>query len=318
MTSLMSDKTKRDGFLVAIDGGGTKTEICVLNLADGSIGTEVLGSANYKSSDEKTAAQNILDGFNRALAAHGVSAAQVRGAVFGIAGCDTESDLDFYRQTIASLGLPRERTYVCNDSEMTLLAAVDEGICVVAGTGSIASGVRADSRKKRAGGWGAPMSDEGSGWWIANEVFKRYLRWSDGVDTEEQPYFERITQQVGDGDRARAVARIAQMTTSEAASYARDIMQRALLAERPCAEVVTEAAYHIAEIIACVHRALGFEEKESVCVATVGSLFNDVSFRDAVSGALGERFGIYNTEFFKAADTPAGCGLELAKKLFLD
>ena len=314
---MKSDKTKQNGFLVAVDGGGTKTEICVLNLADGSIAAEVFGSANYKSSDEKTAKQSILDGFKRALAAHGASPGQVRGAVFGIAGCDTESDLDFYRRTISSLGMPRERTFVCNDSEMALLATVDEGICVVAGTGSIATAVRADMRKKRAGGWGVPMSDEGSGWWIANEVFRRYLRWSDGIDSEELPYFERITTRVGDGDRARAVARIAQMTTTEAASHARDIIQRARLSERPCAEVVKQAAVHIAELIACVHRALGFEEKESVRVALVGSLFNDMSFRGAVGGALCERFGIANAEFFKAADSPAGCGLELAKKLFL-
>jgi glucosamine kinase len=63
---------------------------------------------------------------------------------------------------------------VMSDVEAAWMAAFkDRGIIVVAGTGSIAYGRRADGMFARAGGLGPDKGDEGSGFWIGREWLRR-------------------------------------------------------------------------------------------------------------------------------------------------
>ena len=55
----------------------------------------------------------------------------------------------------------------------------EDGINIVAGTGSIGYGQRG-SVSARAGGWGEAFSDEGSAYWIAMQGLNAYSRMSDG------------------------------------------------------------------------------------------------------------------------------------------
>jgi N-acetylglucosamine kinase-like BadF-type ATPase len=57
--------------------------------------------------------------------------------------------------------------------------ACQDGINIVAGTGSIAYGEFAGGQA-RAGGWGELFSDEGSAYWIAREGLTLFSRMSDG------------------------------------------------------------------------------------------------------------------------------------------
>ena len=57
--------------------------------------------------------------------------------------------------------------------------AGDDGINIVAGTGSIAYG-EYRGRSARAGGWGELFSDEGSAYWLAREGLRLFSRMSDG------------------------------------------------------------------------------------------------------------------------------------------
>ena len=57
--------------------------------------------------------------------------------------------------------------------------AGEDGINIVAGTGSIAYG-EYRGRSARAGGWGELFSDEGSAYWLAREGLRLFSRMSDG------------------------------------------------------------------------------------------------------------------------------------------
>lgn len=54
------------------------------------------------------------------------------------------------------------------------------GVTVDAGTGSLARGWSADGREAGAGGWGATLGDEGSGFWIGMQAMIAILQASDG------------------------------------------------------------------------------------------------------------------------------------------
>jgi N-acetylglucosamine kinase-like BadF-type ATPase len=54
------------------------------------------------------------------------------------------------------------------------------GVTVDAGTGSLARGWAADGREASAGGWGATLGDEGSGYWIGMRAMSAALHACDG------------------------------------------------------------------------------------------------------------------------------------------
>ena len=54
------------------------------------------------------------------------------------------------------------------------------GVTVDAGTGSLARGWAADGREASAGGWGATLGDEGSGYWTAMRAMSAVLQARDG------------------------------------------------------------------------------------------------------------------------------------------
>ena len=55
-------------------------------------------------------------------------------------------------------------------------AGLDEGIALIAGTGSVAWGRDRTGRSARAGGWGYLLGDEGSGYAVVRETVRHALR----------------------------------------------------------------------------------------------------------------------------------------------
>lgn len=56
----------------------------------------------------------------------------------------------------------------------------NNGVIIVAGTGSIACGIGKDGREIRVGGWGYRVGDEGSGYSIGKAAVTHILRAYDG------------------------------------------------------------------------------------------------------------------------------------------
>jgi len=75
----------------------------------------------------------------------------------------------------------------------------DGGILVV-GTGSIGLAVL-NGRQHRVGGWGLPLSDEGSGAWIGREVLRRVLMAYDGR-LAWTPLLRRVFERHGSASHA--------------------------------------------------------------------------------------------------------------------
>ncbi len=74
------------------------------------------------------------------------------------------------------------RRYRCGNDMVCAWAGSlggEDGINIVAGTGSIGYGERR-GRSARAGGWGEVFGDEGSAYWIAVQGLNVFTRMSDG------------------------------------------------------------------------------------------------------------------------------------------
>jgi glucosamine kinase len=97
---------------------------------------------------------------------------------------------------------PFRRAILASDAEAACIGAhagADGGVVVV-GTGSIGWAMLG-SAAHRVGGWGFPLSDEGSGAWIGAEAIRRALRAHDGL-TGWTPFLARVFERFGSDPHA--------------------------------------------------------------------------------------------------------------------
>ena len=189
-------------YLVAIDGGATKT-VVTLRDENGAIFYEGDSTgSNYQVigiDAFKKVVQNLLQ---ELLLNHPVSTINV--GVFALAGIDTLEDYQVVKEVIIEildeLSLKIVDLIVENDAYSTLVGVTKNqaGILIISGTGSIAYAHDGKGIVARSGGWGHRSGDEGSGYWIGKQIIKTIFRMEDGrgPDTAlKEKVFEQLGKQ---------------------------------------------------------------------------------------------------------------------------
>lgn len=165
--------------VLGIDAGGTKT-VALLADADGRTVGEGRGSgANLQANGELEVEKVLHHVIDLALGGRPIVPAAV---CLGLAGVDREGDGDVIRGIMRRLGF-RAHMLIVNDALIALVAGVGgthPGVVLISGTGSIAYGVSGRGVAARAGGWGAALGDEGSGYWIGRRALAAVVRAADG------------------------------------------------------------------------------------------------------------------------------------------
>lgn len=167
------------GVAIGIDAGGSTTD-AVLVAADGAeLARASAGGANLFSVDRQDAEANLSSVISPLLAGH-----RVRAICIGAAGAGRESDRDELRDIVKWAAPPRMIVIVTHDGAIALRAATSKrpAMVVVAGTGSLAYGERADGASARAGGYGSLIGDPGSGYAIGLAAIAHTARALDGVE----------------------------------------------------------------------------------------------------------------------------------------
>jgi glucosamine kinase len=163
--------------LLGVDGGGTRCRARLCSFSGDVLGEGQAGAANMRF--------GLEEGFaaaDEALAQCFEGAGLARGnrsiaACFALAGASDPS----MRSEIESRRHEFHLAVFTSDAHAACIGAhrgADGGIVIV-GTGSIAEAF-VEGRHYRAGGWGFPVSDEGSGAWIGSELARRVLWAHDG------------------------------------------------------------------------------------------------------------------------------------------
>lgn len=301
-------------YLISIDGGGTKTAICVCDCLDDSCRSLTCGGGNYKTHGIETVRERINEGLREALPDVEDIPSAVRFLVLGLSGCDSARDKEIYTEMMLSLGFAADRMLICNDSEMLFRSIADApGICVVAGTGTIALSFETNGMVRRAGGWGAPISDEGSGYWIGAEMIRCYLEWIDGIGPDA-PFFRQLAAVSPSGNEEEAAAILADLHPAKTAEWARIILESAaadLLSEK----IVKAAAGKIALLAASVYRKSMFQNETKICIVESGSLFASELYENEFRSVLKGLIPADNFHFLRSDGIPAEDGIRLAKKL---
>lgn len=166
---------------LGIDGGGTKTSFALIDDAGSILAQHEEGSAYYLEVGLEGVAAMLRKGTAAILSTASVSSKVLRYAFFGLPAYGEDSALKEAFDTLPASFLPHTR-YECGNDMICSWAgslACQDGISIIAGTGSMAYGEYL-GRKSRAGGWGELFSDEGSAYWIAREGLQLFSRMSDG------------------------------------------------------------------------------------------------------------------------------------------
>jgi len=163
---------------LGVDGGATRCRARLSDASGAKLGEGVAGPANIRLGFDASLA-SVLDATNLCLRQSGLSSADLSriSACLALAGATEPTDLAAAQAT----KYPFANTIITSDAHAACVGAHggQDGGVIVIGTGSI-GWAQIGGRQHRVGGWGLPMSDEGSGAWLGCEVLRRVLWAHDG------------------------------------------------------------------------------------------------------------------------------------------
>ncbi len=262
--------------LLGVDGGGTKTDFLLID-ATGEVRARYrAGSAYYPETGLAALGEMLASGIAATLRLANVTAADVHAAFIGLPAHGEDSALEPQLEALPAQALPHGRYRCGNDMVCGRAGALagEDGINLVAGTGSIAYGEYA-GRQARAGGWGELFSDEGSAYWVAREALNRFARMSDGRLPRGPLYAlvrERFALQ-GDLDLCAAVYGPPALSRSGLAALAPLVARAAAAGDLVAQEVLVCAAQELAGLVGAVREALQPAAGVTLPVSCTGGMF---------------------------------------------
>ena len=164
--------------LVGVDGGGTRCRARLCAATGARLADAVTGPANIRIGF-KPAMIAVMSAVEQCLDQAGLSKRDLGRitACLALAGASEPTQLALARRQ----RYPFAQTILITDAQAACVGAHrgGDGGVIIVGTGTIGWG-ELKGRQFRFGGWGLPISDEGSGAWLGCEALRRVLWAHDG------------------------------------------------------------------------------------------------------------------------------------------
>ena len=160
---------------LGIDGGATKTQAAIAT-DEHVLAMAMGGGTNLVRSSKQSVRIALHGAIAEACRKAGIKAAQVDCICMGAAGVSDPANEVSLREMLAEI--VHADAIIVGDMKVSHASLFfgDAGVAVSAGTGSIAWGRNERGDTGRAGGWGAAISDEGSGYWIGRTAVAATIR----------------------------------------------------------------------------------------------------------------------------------------------
>ncbi len=230
-----------DLLLLGVDGGGTRCRARLSTLVGDTLSEAETGPANLRLGLDRSfsavteAVERCFDGAK--LSIHNQSRIV---ACLALAGASEPS----YLQAAEAKRYPFRATIITTDAHAACVGAhgdLDGGI-IVAGTGTIGWAVLR-GQSHRVGGWGLPISDEGSGAWLGCEALRRTL-WAHDHRIPWTSVLRLLFEEFGSDPHA-LVRWVATASPGDFAALAPRIVSAAEHRDPIAVELLGEAAAHI-------------------------------------------------------------------------
>jgi glucosamine kinase len=227
---------------LGVDIGGTKTQIAVA--ADGVIERELtVETPSWRTHSHAENAVALSGLIRDRLGAEALAWPIGLGAH----GCDSTELCDFFAAELARFFTGEVR--VVNDAELlTPALGFDDGIGIIAGTGSIAV-ARVAGRLVTAGGWGWVLGDEGSAAGLVREATRAVLGSLDRGERIDQLGRRLLDSVQVDGGPELALKVSTADSTAWVGSHAEEIFRAAEEGSALAEDVVRRAGAELATLV---------------------------------------------------------------------
>jgi glucosamine kinase len=240
------DSSDHARFYIGVDGGGTSCRARIEDAEGRLLGQGAAGPATTRIGADRSMqavrAASIAAAIDAGLAP---AALADTSAGVGLAGIDRKGA----REALVSLPHPFRNVVYASDANVACLGAHGgrDGGIVVVGTGSIGF-ARVKGRERRIGGYGFPISDEGSGAELGLQAVRLALRAHDGRARPSPFFLLEVMARLGP-DAVTLVAWAEQATATEYASLAPVALSHAEAGDPFAEEIVAEGARHVDVLI---------------------------------------------------------------------
>ncbi|WP_333678200.1 BadF/BadG/BcrA/BcrD ATPase family protein [Muricomes intestini] len=275
---------KEKPYLLGLDGGGTKTMVCVADEEGNILERFESGAFNMNGQSREKVLQTLSDIYVR-LETLGYEINKCWGVGIGAAGISNPAVSQFLREAFQQEGF-HCRIGLFGDHETALAAAFPEcrGMVLISGTGSICIGRDAAGRQYRAGGYGHLIDDVGSAYAIARDMLSAVVRAEDGRAEStllKKLIFEKLSIQKTE-DLLEFLYQPGR-SKKEVASLAPLISQAAAYGDCPAMEIERKSARDLADLVIAVAGKMP-EEKHLALSGSV--LLHNLNIRRLVCSYL--------------------------------
>ncbi|NPA27420.1 MAG: N-acetylmuramic acid 6-phosphate etherase [Chloroflexi bacterium] len=276
-------------FVIGVDGGGTKTHAVVMDPEGRVWGQGWAGPSNPHQMGWDVMVREVARAVHAAAREAGVAVEAAQALALAQGGIDRPEDRE---RAMARLReqWPGLRLRVENDALAALVAGVGtlHGIVLIAGTGSIAYGVR-EGRHARAAGWGH-LLDVGSGFVLGMDGLRAVLAAADGMGL---PTLLRARLLAALGlrepgqiltwlyDQANPVTPVAQLAPL--------VLDTAREGDPEAVRLALRGAEALADAVTAVARQLQFDQEPFPLVLAGGLLEHHAFYRELVQQAVHAR-----------------------------
>ncbi|PEQ14330.1 ATPase [Novosphingobium sp. PC22D] len=246
---------------LGIDAGGSNCRARLTDETGAILGTGLSGPANARVGLDQLFA-TLSQAADQAIAQAGLSPAQVGEihAGMGIAGISRPG----MPEQLETLRFPFASVAYETDAAIANIGAHSgaDGATLILGTGSVAF-VQVADRRFTIGGYGFPISDEGSGAALGLSAMRHALRALDGR-TQRTRLSTAVTERFGH-DPAEAIAWMDDAAPGDYAAFAPMVMDHAEDGDPIARSIVEDAAGHVERFVETI-----FERGAPRCVLVGG------------------------------------------------
>lgn len=237
----MSGSQAQERFYLGVDGGGTGCRARIEDARGTVLGQGLSGPATTRLGVDEAWA-SVRRAFEAAIEEAGFGDAQTAStyAGVGLAGMRRKGAVEAFE----ALPHPFAGIVFASDSDTACLGAHSglDGAIAIAGTGSVGLGL-VEGRRLRIGGYGFPISDEGSGADMGLNAVRAALQGHDGRIPNSALLTELMRR--FDDDPAEVIAWMDRATATDYATFAPMVLRHADQGDAAARRIVQDAAAQI-------------------------------------------------------------------------
>jgi len=301
-----------EGATVSIDGGGSSTDLLLLDRSS-SKGVIVSGGRTNPNSS----GMGCLEEFDRLMTSATefleISQEKVDEVIAGLAGRGNPKNRKAFQEKLETL-FPKALVRQINDSELAHrgIWGSGAGYTILAGTGSVCIGTNGVGTVYFTGGLGHMVGDEGSGYWLVKTAITELIMNERSTDADLVQLREHLVKHFNAANFDELMTRLSNDTNATflIASAVPVILGAAENGNFFADHIMSRGADHLTELVTELHEKMN-DSKGDLLLGCTGSVIkNSVYYRQCMETALLYEFD--SVEWLESPFIPVYGGLVLS------